>query len=89
MKSAAELENYTKGEEEKMETFIKEISESGVKVVVGGGSISDIALHFLQKYQIMVLKILSKFELRRFSKSLGGALLVRHVNYILMEFIFP
>ena len=38
-------------EEQKMDEFIRSIKEVGVDVVIAGGSISDMALHFLNKYK--------------------------------------
>jgi len=49
-------------------------------VVVAGGSVSDVALHFLEKYNIMVIKIMSKFELRRIASAVGATMLVRYVR---------
>ncbi len=63
-KSAEELINYTRSEELMMENIVKKLSEAGVNVVFVGGSISEIAIHYLQKYSIMTLKILSKFEIK-------------------------
>jgi len=48
-----------------------------VKVVVVGGTISDICLHFLEKYKLMAVKVSSKFELKRLCKALGATALVR------------
>ena len=67
-----------------MENVIKTIANSGVKCVVVGGTISDMALHFLDKYNIMVIRILSKFEIRRICKCLGASLLTRLVYPNLM-----
>jgi len=50
---------------------------SGAKVVVAGGSISEIALHFIEKYGMMAIRCPSKFELRRLCKATGAATLVR------------
>jgi len=77
MKSAADLKNYNRTEEAKMEEIIQAIAESGVKVVVTGGSISDMAMHFLEKYKLVVLKISSKWELRRLCQATGATALVR------------
>ena len=63
-----------------MENIIKSIANSGVKCVVVGGTIADMALHFLDKYNIMVVRILSKFEIRRICKCLGATLLTRLVK---------
>jgi len=77
IKSAEELLNYTKSEERAMEKVIKEVAESGVKVVVSGASVGEMALHFLERYKLMVVKIPSKFELRRVCKVVGATPLVR------------
>ena len=80
IKSAEQLINYSKTEEDNMEGVIKSIANSGVRCVVVGGSISDMALHFLDKYNILVVRILSKFEIRRVCKCLGAMLLTRLVR---------
>lgn len=48
--------------------MIKAIADSGVTLICTGGSISNMAAHYLDKYGIMVLKIQSKFELRRIAR---------------------
>ncbi|KAG2273211.1 hypothetical protein Bca52824_067766 [Brassica carinata] len=70
--SAEQLENYAKTEEAKVEELIKAVAESGAKVIVSGGSVGEMALHFCERYKIMVLKISSKFELRRFCRTAGA-----------------
>merc|ERR1719446_686663 len=69
--------NYTKGEEARMDEFIKSIRDAGVEVVIAGGAISEIAGHFLNKYRILVLKITSKFELRRVCRTVGATSIIR------------
>lgn len=46
-----------------------------MNVVVCGGSISDIVLHFLDKYKIMAIRIMSKFELRRIARAIRATIL--------------
>eukprot|EP00744_Colponema_vietnamica_P000774 GILI01001344.1.p1 GENE.GILI01001344.1~~GILI01001344.1.p1 ORF type:complete len:541 (-),score=183.02 GILI01001344.1:137-1759(-) len=75
--SAAELMSFTKGEEDSMEKTIKSIADAGVNVAVVGGSISEIAMHFFEKYRILVVKILSKFEIRRLSRAVGAVAMIR------------
>lgn len=77
MKSADDLKNYNKTEEAKMEEIIQGIAESGVQVVVSGGNISDMALHFIEKYGLLAVKIGSKWELRRLCQATGATALVR------------
>lgn len=69
--------NYTKTEEDHAESVIKGIADSGVSLVIVGGSISDICLHFCEKYKIMVVRIPSKFELRRLCRALSASPLAR------------
>lgn len=77
LKSADELLNYNKSEEKKMEEIIQSIAATGVKIVIANGSISEIALHYLNKYDLMVLKIQSKYELRRICSAIGATASVR------------
>ncbi|KAI7573730.1 T-complex protein 1, partial [Hortaea werneckii] len=65
MKNAKELLDFTKGEEQQMENAIKELHDSGMRVVVAGAGVGELAMHYLNRYGILVIKILSKFELRR------------------------
>ncbi|EPR59615.1 putative T complex chaperonin [Toxoplasma gondii GAB2-2007-GAL-DOM2] len=76
--NAEELKNFTKGEERQMEEIIKGIKDAGVEVIiVHGGAISDVAQHFCNKYDILTLKIQSKFETRRLCRALGATAVVR------------
>ncbi len=77
LKNAEDLMTYTKGEEDQMESFVKGLAEAGINVVVGSGSVSEVALHFFEKYKMMVLKIMSKFELKRIAKSCGASAIVK------------
>jgi T-complex protein 1 subunit theta len=76
-KTADELLNYTKSEEDNMEKIIKNIVDSGVKCVIVGGAISNMAIHYLDKYGILAFRVMSKFELRRIASACGASLLVR------------
>ena len=77
LKNAEDLLNYTKGEESQFEKFIQGLAEAGVNVVIGSGSISELALHFFEKYKIFVLKLMSKWELKRIAKSVGAVAVVK------------
>lgn len=61
------------------ESAVKNIADANVNVVVTGGTISDIMLHYIEKYKIMCIRLTSKFELRRLCKCLGATPLVRLV----------
>ncbi|KAG8090037.1 hypothetical protein GUJ93_ZPchr0011g28945 [Zizania palustris] len=75
--SAEQLENYAKTEEAKVEELIKAVADSGAKVIVSGAAVGDMALHFCERYKLMVLKISSKFELRRLCRTTGAIALLK------------
>ncbi|KAJ5885569.1 T-complex protein 1 subunit theta [Penicillium tannophilum] len=77
LKNAQEMMDYTKGEEERLETAIKELYDSGLRVVVAGSTVGELALHYLNRFNILVIKILSKFELRRLCRVVGATPLAR------------
>jgi len=75
--NADDLLNYSKGEEQIMEESIKAIADSGANVIVAGGAVSSLALHYCERYNIMVIKESSKFQLRRICKATGACGLLR------------
>ena len=77
IKSADELLNYAKTEEARMEEIVKSVAAAGVGVIASGMAIGEMALHFLEKYEILAVKIPSKFELRRFCRATGAVGLVK------------
>merc|ERR1711881_181393 len=62
---ADELMSFSKGEEDLLESQIKSIADAGCNVIVTGGKAADMAVHFCNKYNIMVVRLMSKFDLRR------------------------
>ena len=77
LKSAAELKAYSNSEEESLEAIIKAIADAGTKVIICGQAVGELALHFIEKYGMMIMKCPSKFELRRICRTTGAAPLVR------------
>ncbi|OCK74486.1 T-complex protein 1 [Lepidopterella palustris CBS 459.81] len=75
--NAKEMLDFTKGEEHQIENIIKELHDSGLRVVVAGTTIGELALHYLNRYNILVIKVLSKFELRRLCRVVGATPLAR------------
>jgi T-complex protein 1 subunit theta len=75
--NAKEMLDFTKGEEHQIETIIKELHDSGLRVVVAGSTVGELALHYLNRYNILVIKVLSKFELRRLCRVVGATPLAR------------
>lgn len=70
--NAQEMLDFSKGEEQQLDQMCKEISDSGVKVVVAGANVGELALHYMNKYGILVLRVPSKFDLRRVSQVCGA-----------------
>ena len=75
--NAKEMMDFTKGEESQLETSIKELHDSGLRVIVAGATVSELALHYLNRFGILVVKVLSKFELRRLCRVVGATPLAR------------
>lgn len=75
--NAKEMLDFTKGEENQLESVIKELHDSGLRVVVAGATVGELAMHYLNRYGILVVKILSKFELRRLCRVVGATPLAR------------
>ena len=57
--------------------IFKELSDSGVKVIIAGTTVGELALHYLNRSQILVLKVLSKFDLRRLCRVVQATPLAR------------
>lgn len=79
IKTADELMKFSRGEESLLENQIKAIAESGASVVVAGGKFGDMALHYMNKYNLMAVRIPSKFDLRRLCKTVGATALSKLV----------
>ncbi|KAJ9652868.1 T-complex protein 1 subunit theta [Neophaeococcomyces mojaviensis] len=77
LKNAKEMLDFSTGEESQLEAAIKELYDSGLRVVVAGSTIGELALHYLNRMNILVIKILSKFELRRLCRVCGATPLAR------------
>ena len=77
LKNAKEMLDFTRGEEDQLETAIQELYDSGLRVVVAGANVGELALHYLNRFKILIIKILSKFELRRLCRVVGATPLAR------------
>ncbi|KAK3333223.1 chaperonin Cpn60/TCP-1 family [Cercophora scortea] len=77
LNNAKEMLEFSKGEETQLEAAIKELYDVGLRVVVAGSTVGELAMHYLNRYGILVIKILSKFELRRVCRVVGATPLAR------------
>ena len=80
IKSAEELVNFSQGEESLLEAQIKAIADSGARVIVSGGKFGDMALYFVNKYNLMAVRIPSKFDIRRLCKAVKATALCKLVQ---------
>ncbi|ODM99177.1 T-complex protein 1 subunit theta [Orchesella cincta] len=71
--TAEELMKFSEGEEALLEKRVKAIADSGANVVVAGGKIGDMAMHYFNKYNLMAVRLLSKFDLRRVCKATNAS----------------
>ncbi|KHJ40067.1 AARP2CN domain protein [Trichuris suis] len=63
---------FAGGEEKNIEEFVKSLNQLGINVVVTGGKLGDLHVHFLNKYKMLGVKVGSKFDLRRLCRSIGA-----------------
>ena len=75
IKTADELMKFSRGEESLLETQMQAIANTGATVVVSGGKFGDMALHYMNKYKLMAVRIPSKFDIRRLCKAVGATAL--------------
>ncbi|XP_003384039.1 PREDICTED: T-complex protein 1 subunit theta-like [Amphimedon queenslandica] len=93
--TAEELKTFSKGEEALIESQVKAVADTGCSVVVTGGKVGEMALHFLNKYKIMTVRLLSKFDVRRVCRATGATALPKlvpptadecgHCDYVSVE----
>eukprot|EP01013_Petalomonas_cantuscygni_P037336 TRINITY_DN68136_c0_g1_i1.p1 TRINITY_DN68136_c0_g1~~TRINITY_DN68136_c0_g1_i1.p1 ORF type:complete len:544 (-),score=188.44 TRINITY_DN68136_c0_g1_i1:114-1745(-) len=70
--SAEALKKLSKTEEEWMERNVKGFVDAGVDVVVSSQAFGDLALHYLARYEIMAVRIMSRHDLRRLASAVGA-----------------
>ncbi|WFC95915.1 T-complex protein 1 subunit theta [Malassezia brasiliensis] len=75
--NAEELRSFSRGEEQQLEKIITELAEADVRVVVSQSTVGDLALHYLNRMGIMVIKVPSKFDVQRLCRLVGATPLAR------------
>lgn len=90
MSNAEDLLQFSKTEESEVEEQVKALADRGVNLVVAAGKFGDIYLHYLNKYKIMGVRLVSKFDMRRLCRSIGAqaqARIVRIIVLLLLEIL--
>ncbi len=67
--NAEELLNYNQTEEDFIHNIIRGLSEMGVGVIVVGEKISEMAIHYIDKYKLIAIRLVSKWTLRRLCRA--------------------
>ncbi|PIA14748.1 chaperonin-containing T-complex theta subunit Cct8 [Coemansia reversa NRRL 1564] len=75
--NASEMLEYTQGEESQMEQAVRELHDAGVGVIVCGSGVGELAIHFLNRFDIVAVRCSSKFDLRRLCRVVGANPLAR------------
>lgn len=60
MKDENDLLQFSKGEEKEMEDVVLKLKDKGINCIIVNGPISDLALHYLNNSEIMVIRQMSK-----------------------------
>lgn len=71
------MKNFSEGEENQLEAQIKAIADAGAKVIVSGGKFGDLALHYCNKYHLMAVRLMSKFDVRRLCRTVNATALAK------------
>lgn len=71
---------FSRGEESMLEEQIKAIADTGANVIVAGAKFGDMALHYVNKFGMMAVRLNSKFDLRRLCKAVNATALPRLVS---------
>lgn len=71
--NASELLSFSSGEEKIIEDQVQAIADTGVNVLVTGGSIGDMVLHFINRHGMVALKVPSKFDVQRLCRVTGAS----------------
>ncbi|OAG29748.1 T-complex protein 1 subunit theta [Nematocida displodere] len=72
LKNAEDLLTYTSDDEATVRNFVDRITANGVGLLICNGTVDSLMLDFLNEKGVIVLKVTSKFELRRLCMLFGG-----------------
>merc|ERR1712178_425566 len=62
IENSDQLLNYNRSEELAMEAMIKSIAECGANVIITSSKFSEMAMHYCERYGIMMLKVIARGE---------------------------
>merc|ERR1719361_2590460 len=74
--NADDLMKFSRSEEEIIESSVKKMYDMGVRFLVLNNKASDLEYHYLNKYGIYTVIVISKFQRRRMCRMLGARMCV-------------
>ncbi|EPY32894.1 T-complex protein 1 subunit theta [Strigomonas culicis] len=77
IENAEDLIQYSKKEEDVMQDIITNIHKSGANVIVSNSTFGDLALHFMNRFGIMGVRVPSKWEIRRLCSAVSARVMNR------------
>ena len=72
LKSAEQMLSFSKDEEDSLERELRAVAETGVKILITSDTVSDMALHFINRLGLIALRVPSKFDIRRIVRATGA-----------------
>ncbi|KAH9386440.1 T-complex protein 1 subunit theta [Nematocida major] len=72
LKTAEDLLAYSQDDEKTVREFVDRLTSNGVGLIVCSGSVDNLMLDYLNEKGVILLKIHSKFDLRRLCMLFGG-----------------
>jgi T-complex protein 1 subunit theta len=75
--NASEMLAFSKGEEHLIEQRVKEIADAGIKVLITNEKIGEMAMHFINRHNLIAFRVQSKFDLQRLYRVTGASTLIR------------
>lgn len=75
--NAADMLSYSHGEETLIKEKIEQLHQSGVKVIVTNEKFGDLALHYINRHDMVAIRVPSKFDIQRICKACQAPSLVK------------
>jgi T-complex protein 1 subunit theta len=72
LKSAEQVINFSRDEEDSLERDLRAIADTGASILITSDTISDMALHFINRLGLIALRVPSKFDIRRIVRATGA-----------------
>ncbi|XP_060710538.1 T-complex protein 1 subunit theta-like [Hemiscyllium ocellatum] len=77
LQGPADMLGFGDGEERLMEAQVRGLLQAGVTVLVIGGKVGELALHYADQHRLMVVRLHSRHELSRLAKAVGATPLLK------------